>query len=178
MRISEEEWKDIEGYEGLYQISNLGKVKSLEKKWYLPRGGWFIRAERLKTTQSSNRNGRNIVLLFKDSKHKNFRISVLVLEHFHSKRPIGMECCHKDGNDKNDIISNLKWGTHKENMEDMVKHGRSQKGEKCKLSKLKEHQVIEIRQLLSRGISQQIIAKNYGVTASNISRINTREQWV
>lgn len=108
----EELWKDIKGYEGLYEISNLGQVRSI------PRKGTFKYKHILKTKK--NKSGYLMVHLFKNGKGKAFTVHRLVAKTFLEKSLNKQDVNHIDGNKENNYVSNLEWMTHKENM----KHAR------------------------------------------------------
>ena len=74
-----------------------------------------------------------------------------------------------NGNAGDDAASNLAWGTHIENSADMVRHGRSTRGEKHPMVKLTNAQVAEIRAV--RGTSQRKLAKQFGISQSYLSRV-------
>lgn len=100
-------WKDIEGYEGLYQVSNMGNVKSLNYK----RSG----KERLLKPRK-NKLGYMFVGLYKDNKPKNFRVHRLVAMTF-LENPNNLSCVnHKDENPSNNHVDNLEFCTHEYNM--------------------------------------------------------------
>ena len=88
-------------------------------------------------------------------------------------RPLALHTC---GNGAKGCIAprHLKWGTHAENMSDMVADGHSQRGEKMHLAKLNAEMVRAIR--MATG-TQQKIANRFGVTQSNISAILRRRSW-
>ena len=104
----EEVWKDVQGYEGLYQVSNLGRVKSLERivkrknQPDLPVAGKILNPR-------TGKNGYAYVILSKESKGKTANIHRMVAEAFVSK----LEGCnvvnHLDGNKGNNICNNLEW---------------------------------------------------------------------
>ena len=81
MTMEEEIWKDIEGFEGLYQVSNLGRVKSLEKTWICGKGGVRHQEEKI-LKPISDRRGYLFVNLSKDGKMKHFTVHRLVAEAF------------------------------------------------------------------------------------------------
>lgn len=108
-----EEWKDIKGYEGLYQISNLGEVKSLSREVEQSNGKKYtIKERKLKT--SRNGNGYTGITLNKDGKHR-FNVHRLVALHF-IENPEGKEQVnHKDLDKTNNCKDNLEWLTKSEN---------------------------------------------------------------
>lgn len=127
--VNMEVWKDIKGYEGLYQVSNLGRVKTLPRvagagKGY-PRKEKILNAEQIW-------NGYLRVSLHKDGKYKRFRLHRLVLETF---SPVeGMELLqvnHMDENKENCRLDNLCWMTASEN-NNYGTHNERQAKAKCK----------------------------------------------
>jgi len=101
----EEIWKPVVGYEGLYEISNLGKVKSLK----------YGKERILKS--SKNKVGYLMVSLFKDGKHKIYKVHRLVASAFIPNNDLfKTEVNHKDENKENNNIENLEWCTHKYNI--------------------------------------------------------------
>jgi len=111
-------WKDIKGYEGFYQISNYGRVKSLERK-VLSHSGYRTVKERILTI-CKTKNGYGVVNLgINNTKN----VHKLVLETF---CPIdeSMDTMHIDNNRTNNRLDNLKWGTRKENLQQMSAEGR------------------------------------------------------
>ena len=110
-------WKDIIGYEGMYQFSNLKNVKSLAR--FDSIGRWM--KERI-LKQSKDSNGYYRVDFHKNGKQKIY-IHRLVAEYHFGPCPEGKECRHLDGIPGRDEPENLKWGTRSENQLDRNKHG-------------------------------------------------------
>ena len=102
-----EEWKDIEGYEGKYQISNLGRVKSLN---YRNTGREDI------LTSVPDKYGYLHVNLYKNGKKKHYTVHQLVAEVFILNPNNYEEINHKDENKSNNCVSNLEWCDRKYNM--------------------------------------------------------------
>lgn len=109
-----EVWKPIEGYEGLYEVSNLGRVKNLERR--IPFGyGLRTIPERI-LKNNVNEFGYLYVRLYKDAKGKKHKIHRLVAQTF-IENPENKKCVnHIDGNKQNNSVENLEWVTHSENM--------------------------------------------------------------
>ena len=111
-------WKDIKDYEGVYQVSNLGRVKSLER--YVPtNGGIRLVRERILKPRIT-KNGYVIASL---GINNNKNVHRLVLQTF---CPIDekMDTMHIDNDRTNNRLDNLKWGTRKENLQQMSREGR------------------------------------------------------
>jgi hypothetical protein len=163
-------WKDIEAerLEGCYQISNLGRVKSIKSK------------ERI-LKPKKEKNGYLNINLSKNNKYKTRRIHRLVLEAFVGECPEGMEAMHLDNNRANPELTNLKWGTRSENQRQRAKDGTSYRGERGGEShpaaRLKEREVCLIKKLLKHKIKQKIIAKIFKVSRGHISNIKLNRNW-
>ena len=104
----EEIWKDIKGYEGLYQVSNLGRVKSLKNSSGKSR-------ERIKTLRVSNR-GYYLVNLCKNRYYETKSVHRLVAEAFIPNPENLPVINHKDENQLNNNFDNLEWCSQKYNL--------------------------------------------------------------
>lgn len=112
--VVKEEWKDIEGYEGYYQVSNHGRVKSLSRKRTTgPKPG--ILKERI-LKGSINSDGYKNVKLYKNGIKKTFKIHQLVVESFIQKNNKDECINHIDGDKTNNYINNLERCTIQENV--------------------------------------------------------------
>ena len=105
-------WKDIVGYEGLYQVSNHGRVKSLPKR--KGKGAGYIKGESI-LRHSVNSRGYCNIILCKGGRTKTFALHRLVAEHFIENTLNLPEVDHKDRNTVNNHVSNLRWATRVEN---------------------------------------------------------------
>ena len=110
-------WKDIEGYEGLYQVSNMGRVKSLERmKWCGLNGGCYRIVPEKIMKGVGDGNGYLQVGLYREGKRKKCRINRLVAQAFLENPDNLPEVNHKDENKKNNCVDNLEWCSHSYNM--------------------------------------------------------------
>jgi len=154
-------WLPVVGFENLYEVSNFGNVRT-------------IKTGRLKKLTKSGNDNRPYIGLWKSNKVTIFRPHTLVLTAFVGKRPDKYEGCHNDGNPSNNHLDNLRWDTAQSNQLDRIKHGTSNRGEKCAAAKLTEEQVAAIRKDTRL---QREIASDYGVKENTISRIKSGKRW-
>jgi hypothetical protein len=170
-----EEWISVPSYEGLYDVSNLGRVRSLR---FRRKFADTLRENPLIMKGSINSNGYAQVQLSNDSGKKTVLVQKLVLTAFVGPRPSGYEAAHLDGNRVNNHLSNLKWCTKKENVSHLKKHGTVLYGAKNPMTRLTEKQVIDIRKTYSVGnCSIKKLAKKYGVGTSTVWRIVSGKYW-
>jgi hypothetical protein len=115
--MTDERWLPIPGYEGLYDVSDLGQVRSVPRTDArgVPRKG-VIR-------KLSTRNGYYSTRLYKHGESKAYSMHVLVLTAFVGPRPDGMVVRHLNGNPSDNRLDNLSWGTPSTNQLDSVRHG-------------------------------------------------------
>lgn len=114
-------WKAVPGYEGIYEVSNKGRLKSLERN-VLKGDVIQHRKERLKKTWP-NEDGYLQCKLSKDGISINVGVHRVVAMAFIDNPDNKPEVNHKDGNRQNNNVSNLEWVTHAENIEDCFKRG-------------------------------------------------------
>lgn len=110
-----EEWRSIEGYENLYEISSLGRVRSLDRYVDNGKGGIMLLKGRV-LKPGKDGGGYLLVILSKDGKPTAFIVHRLVYEAFYGKIPEGMQVNHIDENKSNNTIDNLNVMTSKENI--------------------------------------------------------------
>lgn len=164
-----ETWKNIKGYEGLYLVSNLGRIKSLKRQ----------RIRKIATT----RIGYCVVNLSKDGIKKLKTVHRLVALAF-VPNPDNKQCInHKDGNKLNNKIENLEWCTHSENSKHMVevlgikphlgkKHPEETKRKiGFKNSKLTLNDILTIKKRYESGATQVALAKEYDVHYVTINNV-------
>ena len=127
-------WKNIKGYEGLYQISNLGNVKSLSRKVQFTNShGTAVRITKTKILKPGKQGLYLGVVLRKDGIGKSYYIHRLLAEHFIPNPNNLPEVNHKDENKFNNDLNNLEWCTHQYNSSYGTiseKHSKANKGRK------------------------------------------------
>lgn len=118
----EEIWKDIENYEGLYQVSNLGRIRSLDH--YASNGVTNILYKgKIIKQWFDSKNNYLLVTFCKNNKHKNFLVHRLVANAFICNINKKREVNHIDGDKTNNNVNNLEWVTSKENKRHAIENG-------------------------------------------------------
>lgn len=168
----DEIWKPVIGYESIYSISNLGRIRRDQKTIGSSIG------KILKNVSAAD--DYIIVCLHKNKSQKNHYVHVLVAEAFIGPKPEGMQCNHIDGNKSNPNLKNLEYVTRQQNSIHARDNGllNIKKGEDNYRSKLTNKQVIEIRNIFSLGnVTQRFLAKQYNVNFVTINSIVHRRNW-
>ena len=174
-------WKDIVGYEGCYQVSNLGNVRRLDTLIMFKGTQGIRKGCDLKTTRNSR--GYSTVVLCWKSKRKTKSVHRLVVEAFAIKIP-GLELVnHLDGDTLHNWEGNLEWSNPQKNQLHAYATGLKGQGENSGMSKLKAGQVVEIKKRLKDTFRvsdhklHKKIAKEYNVTPSTIKWIDKGRTW-
>jgi hypothetical protein len=160
-----EEWRDLPGFFGLYQISNCGAVKRVAT-------GRVLRAR-------EDAKGYLRLCMRHPQTQKAMLISphVEVLEAFVGPRPLGHDASHINGVRADNRLENLCWETPAANHRRKLAHGTLIHGERHHRAKLTEADVASIRAALSGGSRKVELAKVYGVTPTLIGYIEKRKAW-
>lgn len=166
-------WKDIKGYEGLYQVSNYGRIKTLSR---FKRSKGFNKEKILSPGKS--KSGYLTVLLYKNNERKNKSVHRLVCEAFIKNKYNKKTVNHKDGNKHNNKLENLEWTTYSENGIHAFKKGlnKPSKGEKNGNSILDKQKVLEIRCLCEK-LSNAEVSRILNVNKGTVSDVKLRKTW-
>ena len=164
MENQQEIWKDIRGFNGKYSLSNLGSVKN------------NITDKNLKPMK--NHNGYLVVHLW-NRKKMSFRIHRIVAEMFIPNSENKKTVNHINGIKTDNRVENLEWSTSSENIKHAFDCGlnKGNCGEKHGSSKLKESDILSIRNYFNNGKKQSDIAKMYKISASQVCAIISRKKW-
>lgn len=177
--MSQEIWKDVPGYEGVYQVSDLGRVKRIK-------AGTGAKHGLILKTQADTRSTHNPyarVMLYNGSHktRKKFSIHRLVAEVFIGPCPDDFQVNHKDGDPTNNKASNLEYLSHidhDKHTRNILKWFPKNQGERHGRVKLTSNEVKEIRKLYATGkYFYKDIAKMYGVKYGCIGDIIRGKNW-
>lgn len=128
-----EEWRDVPGFEGYYQASNFGKVRSLDRVVTYGNGKKYSKHGR-ELRPATKKNGYLQVMLNVQGVTTSWTMHKLIAYTFLGPRPPGMQVCHYDGDPQNNHVGNLRYDTPKANSQDLLRHGRNREMQKthCK----------------------------------------------
>lgn len=182
----EEIWKPVLGYEGLYEVSDHGHVRSYARKstpGKLLKPGW--KGSKKYQVVTLSKNGVSV--------HK--KVHRLVLETFIGPCPVGQSCCHNNGDHYDNRLSNLRWDTHAANMADMVRQNSlngtgpwQKKSVRIELETPSDGKkrfrfgVIkltaeDVKSILDDKRNLRAIAKDYGVCPATVFRVQRASSW-
>lgn len=177
-------WLPVKGYEGYYEVSNLGNIRSLDQIQRRSNGfaicTFYIKGRILKPYCTGRKEGYLTIDARKNGTSKNLKIHRIVAEAFIPNPKNKPVVNHIDGNKHNNRVENLEWCSIAENSAHASKHGLTPHGEKNKFAKLTALQVAEIRNTYKRGVrgkGAKTLAKKYGVSYTTIRRIISRKKW-
>ena len=173
-----ERWLPVVGFEGFYEVSDAGRVRSLDRVIWFERKGRPMRRTLVGQilTPCVHTHGYAQIVLSKDGEHTTRLIHAVVLEAFVGAPPEGMEGCHEDNDKWNNCLSNLRYDTHLENSRDRIRHGVQTRGETAGHAVLTEDDVRRIRTLAGT-IDNKEIGARFGITGSNVGYILKRKTW-
>lgn len=176
-----EKWKDIKGFEKMYQISNNGRIKSKVRNTNNQYHDEFI-----KNTGSFSVAGYEIQNLYKEGKYKTFSVHRLVASHFVPGHFDGAVVNHIDGNKTNNKASNLEWCTRSYNQTHAIKNNLWKVSDKHRESarkqgylmgksnqKVSSDTVLLIRRDL-KSMTGKVVAVKYGISQATVSWIKNK----
>lgn len=164
-----EEWRDIQGYEGVYQVNPIGQVKRI--------GGGSGAVRGLVLKDFDNGHGYRYISLSKDGKGRNYYIHVLLATAFIPNPERKPQINHRNGQKSDNRLENLEWVTLSEQMIHAYGTGLAPSGEYNHMAKLTEYEVGVIRRLHMAGVARPVIASSFGISKATVHRIVHRELW-
>lgn len=170
--MTEEIWKSVVGYEGLYEVSNLGRVKSVSK---------IVKYRRWGATTEKKLNEKIIkpsaslyyhVTLSNDRIKKDFLVHRLVAIAFLPNPESLPDLNHKDGNKLNPLLDNLEWVTKSENHKHAYRIGLKPTGEKHHRAKYDDAKILQVRSDFNNGeTNQKQLSIKHGLPHSYVNSI-------
>lgn len=172
-----EVWRPIPGYEGAYEVSSLGRFRSLDRVIAVRRNG---------TTHSHRVRGRMLrpkrreegyvdITLCHEGRGTTYLAHSLVLAAFRGPRPPGMECCHDNGVRDANHLDNLRYDTPGGNLADRKRHGTHPQGMVNPRAVLTEACVRKIRAQPQRSIAS--LGREFGVSPGAIWFARSGRTW-
>lgn len=173
-------WVDVIGYDGLYEVSNLGNVKSCDGVFKNQYTSWPKKGKLLKPRVHTG--GYLRVNLWDNGRVTDKYIHRLVADAFLPFDPDRPYINHKDGNKTNNVVSNLERVTHQENIDHAMRTGlvksHLNQGGTNPMAKLDVMQVKTIRSLYKDGIKAKQLGLYFGVHPSTIYPIVNNKCWI
>jgi len=168
MDESSERWLPYPGYAGFYEVSDRGNVMSLARA---TTSGKLLKVQ-------ISKKGYRVVGLSKYGKVTFKRVARMVLETFDKPCPPGYEACHGPRGKQCDWLDNLSWGPVAKNQgEDRVRDGTSNRGERSATAKLTESIVLECRRRYAAGETQTALAAEFGIASGAMSMAIRGRTW-
>lgn len=174
-------WRFIPGWEGFYQVSQMGQVRSVSRRLFL--GAPYSKTSKLRLFRGrvlspSISTGYPVVTLSRPGKQQRAYIHDLVMKTFHGPKPKGKEVCHNDGDGFNCSLNNLRYDSRRANSLDRFAHGTVAKqiGVENANAKLSTKEVSEIRNLAGT-VSQRHLGRRFRVSHSVIGRVIRKQSY-
>lgn len=168
--MENEAWADVLGYEGVYQVSTLGRVR---------RVGGSARARATRVLKDcDNGNGYRYIKLCSNGVPRNHYVHILMAQAFLPNPENKPQVNHIDGVKSANRIDNLEWATLSENMLHAADMGLTKvKGEENSMSRYTCVEILEIRRLFAEGHNQRAIGRRFGMSFANVNRVIHRRLW-
>ena len=170
--IDNEVWKSIPGWEGLYEVSDLGRVRSVAR--IVVRSNGVPNSVKARILKAGNCQSQRyfLVVLYKTG-HRGFSANVhdLVAQAFLGPKPEGMLIRHLNGNPADNRLTNLAYGTYQENALDMHDHGT------MTFAKMNPEMVVDARRRSSNGESYAFISRSMGINVSTVMAAVKMQNW-
>lgn len=171
MQGIEIEYADVLGFPG-YRVGTDGSVWSSRRRAVAGATVW------IKMAPHPRRDDRLRVYLRRDGRRFLRAVHRLVLESFVGPRPDGKECCHNNGDHRDNRLLNLRWDTPAANALDKIRHGTTARGEENYGAKFSDDLVANIRAMVRAGARQCDLARQLGVRRTTINDIVRGRSWL
>lgn len=166
-------WVAALGHEGLYEVSSLGRVRTVARTVVRSNGRPLSVKARIRKAFIRDR-GYSTVVLARDGEQTAHLVHVLVRMSFDQHRPEDLVCRHLNGDPTDNRLENLAWGTHVDNAEDARAHGRLQTGAKNRHAKLT---LADVELIRSSRLRNTELAARFKVLPMTISHARRGVTW-
>jgi len=163
-----ENWKDIAGYEGLYAVSDAGRIKSLPRTIRVNHYNRTLPERVLRPLPHTGGYAR--YMLWKSGAAHQTYGHKLVLEAFVGPRPTGLQACHNNGDRTDNRLCNLRWDTPSANQADREAHGTGRVGRRFSQIKKTPAMIARIRKLGER-MSKTEVARQVGLSRTTVADV-------
>lgn len=170
-----EQWRPVVGYEGFYEVSNMCRVKGLDRM--VMRRGEIVRVAGVLLKMHRHSAGYWVVDLRQLNVRHTKYVHRLVLEAFVGPCPEGEECRHLNGDRADARLENLAWGTRVEQAEDRRRHGTLLEGETAPHARFTAADVRVMRTLSANGVTDKIIGMAFDAHPAQIAQITNGNRW-
>jgi hypothetical protein len=169
-------WKDIPDCDGYYKASIYGKIRSVTRLVITKNNKRRVfKGQLLKPAYDSD--GYAVVSISSPRMKGLKKVHQLVLLTFVGPPKKSQVTRHRDGNNRNNFLFNLRWGTTLKNQQDRAKHGRGPQGERNGRAKLSKNKIRKAKRLRRRGWSIERLANRFRVNVSTIYRALNNHSW-
>lgn len=176
MKTENEIWKVVANTDGKYEVSTLGRIRTMWRLTRLGRRYNINPPQILKASQCKNGYWR--IVIRDGNLNKHWPLHRLVLMTFNPEDfSDGLHAAHLDGNVNHNNIENLEWATAQENANHKFEHGTTNKGEKSRQAKLSEVAALAVKRLAEAGIPYKTIAAAFGIAEPTVSSIKGGHTW-
>lgn len=164
-----EEWRSVIGYEGFYEVSSFGAVRSVDRHVVDKQGRTrFLRGIQIRP--QAQISGHLSAGLTRNGRKNTQRVHTLVMAAFKGPRPPGMEVRHLDGDPTNNKVGNLEYGTSSENKLDTYLHKRIPVGQDSHLGRISNKAIAELK-ALKGSVSSRVAGAQFGLDGSYVRQI-------
>lgn len=170
-------WKDIEGYVGLYQVSNLGRIKVLPRSFINKSGFTTHVKEVIKVCPLNHRGYNRVQLTAHDKSKKIFSVHRVVAKHFIPNPHNHPEVNHKKAIKTDNRASELEWCNKDYNEKHASENGLKPRGNNHPMALLDEVQVLTIRKCAADGIRRDALSVYFKVSLQTIHAVVSRRNW-
>lgn len=177
-RDTHEIWAAVPGYEGFYEASTHGRVRSVTRvieqtsRWGAPMARTL---QGCVLSEAGLSSGYKTLVLRRGGHARSVKLHVVIARTFLGPRPAGLHVAHRDGDKLNNALSSLRYATAKENADDKLIHGTAPLGEAVYCARLTADDVKKIR--AERGTLLAITADRFGISPQHVCAIQLRRRW-